>query len=64
MKRRHIPLSEKQAEYVMEDHQDALKQKTQKYQPTVVYSSNKVTKDNIFETHLPLFFLTPLSLYF
>lgn len=41
MKRRHIPLSEKQAEYVAEE-QDTLKQKTQRYQPAVVYSSNKV----------------------
>jgi hypothetical protein len=42
MKRRHIPLSEKQADYTSEEYNDGLKEKTQKYQPTIVYSSNKV----------------------
>lgn len=48
MKRRHIPLSEKQEEYTTltgSEDIDMSKEKVYKYQPQpVVYSSNKVKK--------------------
>lgn len=48
MKRRHIPLSEKQPDYdslINDEYNDSFKEKTHKYQPQpqpIVYSSNKV----------------------